>query len=169
MPVEERVRLPASDRAIVAPQAAKIEAVSKVSTWRKVGVVARRRAAGKRGATARSARRWERSAPRRDPFAVLHQLWLEVTGTVFLVMAAFGGCRSARVREICSRGAPRPRVVIAIFHPHVRVVRAEFVLESTKEKSAVGSLNGARLARGRSSAILRSPASGRSDDNVVQR
>jgi hypothetical protein len=81
---------------IVAPQAVKIEAVSKVSTAQKLGVVARvakrqvkasrtvRAVAGAVSATARSIGR------------VLHQLWLQVTGLVFLMMAAGGGAEVAR-------------------------------------------------------------------------
>jgi hypothetical protein len=45
----------------------------------------------------------------------LHQLWLEVTGTVFLAMAAFGGM--AGVREYMKYAAGRARagrVAIAI-------------------------------------------------------
>jgi len=71
--------------------------VSKVSTAEKLGVVARvaRRQAGRsryvralvRGGTA-TARTFGR---------VLHQLWLELTGFVFLVMAASGA--AALVRE----------------------------------------------------------------------
>ena len=68
---------------IVCPQAVKIEAVSKVSTLRKLGVVAR--VAGQQAGRSRTlsavmsgvrttARSFGRAA---------HQLWLEVTGTVF--------------------------------------------------------------------------------------
>jgi 6-phosphogluconate dehydrogenase (decarboxylating) len=75
---------------IVAPQTVKIESVSKVSTWQKVGVVAR--VAGKqagRNRTIGAARRAIGTISR--TFArVAHQLWLEVMGTVFLTMAAFG-------------------------------------------------------------------------------
>jgi hypothetical protein len=77
-------------RAIVAPQTAKIEGVSKVSTWQKIGVVAR--VAGKqadRNRTINAARR-AIGTTLRTFTRVAHQLWLEVMGTVFLVMAAFG-------------------------------------------------------------------------------
>ena len=83
--------------AIVSPRAVKIEAVSKVSTLRKLGVVAR--VAGQQagrsrtlGAVMSGARTTARSFGR-----AAHQLWLEVTGTVFLAMALFGA--AAAVRE----------------------------------------------------------------------
>jgi hypothetical protein len=86
---------------IVAPKAVKIEAVSNVSTLRKLGVVAR--VAGKqagqwtgRNRTLRAATSAVRTTTRSFGRAA-NQLWLEVTGTVFLAMAAFGG--AALVRE----------------------------------------------------------------------
>lgn len=82
---------------IVALEAVKIEAVSKVSTWQKLGVVAR--VAGQQARRSRTlnaimsgVRTTVRSFSR-----ALHQLWLEVTGTMFLVIAAFGAV--ALVRE----------------------------------------------------------------------
>jgi len=79
-------------RAIVAPPPVKIEAVSKVSTLRKLGVAAR--IAGQQAGRNRTvsalfgaARTTARSFGR-----VLHQLWLEVTGVIFLLMAvSFAG------------------------------------------------------------------------------
>jgi hypothetical protein len=77
---------------IVAPQAVKIEVVSKVSTWRKVGAVARvaSEQAGRSrtlSAVMSAARTTARSFGH-----VMHQLWLEVTGVVFLIMSlSFGG------------------------------------------------------------------------------
>ncbi len=82
--------------AIVAPEAVKIEAVSKVSTARKLGVVAR--VAGqqaKRNRTVQAATRGL-SATARAFGRVLHQLWLEVTGLIFLVMAGSGGVASVK-------------------------------------------------------------------------
>ncbi len=82
---------------IVAPQAVKIEAVSQVSTLRKVGVALRvvrdiagrsRRVNALIGAVRATARSFAH---------ILHLLWLEVTGTLFLAMATFGGI--ALVRE----------------------------------------------------------------------
>ena len=82
---------------IVAPQAVKIEAVSELSSLRKIGVALRvvREMAGRSrrinammsavGATARFLAH------------ILHLLWLEVTGTVFLAMAFIGGV--ALIRE----------------------------------------------------------------------
>jgi hypothetical protein len=110
----ERFAAPASC-VIVAPEAVKIEAVSKVSTFRKLGVVAR--VAGQRAGRNRTfnavmtgvrttARSFGRAA---------HQLWLEVTGAVFLAMAAFGGV--AGVREYMKYAAGRAtagRVAIAV-------------------------------------------------------
>ena len=111
----KRFRWRAQVCVIVAPEAVKIEAVSKVSTFRKLGVVAR--VAGQRAGRNRTfnavmtgvrttARSFGRAA---------HQLWLEVTGTVFLAMAAFGGV--AGVREYMKYAAGRAtagRVAIAV-------------------------------------------------------
>jgi len=100
---------------IVAPEAVKIEAVSKVSALRKLGIVARvagqqagrnRTLSAVMGAVRTTARSFGRA---------LHQLWLEVTGTVFLAMAAFGGV--AGFREYMKYAAGRAtagRVGIAI-------------------------------------------------------
>jgi len=100
---------------IVAPEAVKIEAVSKVSALRKLGIVARvagqqagrnRTLSAVKGAVRTTARSFGRA---------LHQLWLEVTGTVFLAMAAFGGI--AGFREYMKYAAGRAtagRVAIAI-------------------------------------------------------
>jgi len=88
---EERFAAPQS-RVIVALQAVKIEVVSKVSAWRKVGAVARvaSEQAGRSrtfGAIMGAVRTTARSLGH-----VMHQLWLEVTGVVFLIMAlSFGG------------------------------------------------------------------------------
>jgi hypothetical protein len=81
---------------IVALEAVKIEAVSKVSTARKLGVVAR--VAGqqvKRSRTVRAATSAVATTARALG-RVLHQLWLEVTGLIFLLMAASGGVASAK-------------------------------------------------------------------------
>lgn len=103
---------------IVAPKAVKIEAVSNVSTLRKLGVVTRvaSKMAGQRvgrnrtlraatGAVRTTARTFGRAA---------NQLWLEVTGTVFLAMAAFGV--TAGIREYVKYSAghsPASHVAIA--------------------------------------------------------
>ncbi len=77
---------------IVAPQAVKIEGVSKVSGWQKAGIVARvaRDQAGRSrtlGAVMGAVRTTGRAFGR-----ALHQLWLEVTGAIFLIMAlSFAG------------------------------------------------------------------------------
>jgi hypothetical protein len=64
--------------------------VSKVSTWRKVGVVAR--VAGQQAGRSRTLNAAKRAmgATLRSFAGVAHELWLEVTGTVFLAMAFFG-------------------------------------------------------------------------------
>jgi hypothetical protein len=106
---------PAQACAIVAPEAVKIEAVSKVSTARKLGAVARVASQqAKRSRTVQAATR-ALSATGRAFGGVLHQLWLEVTGLVFLVIAASGGF--AVVKEYAKYEAGRAglgRVVVAI-------------------------------------------------------
>lgn len=82
---------------IVAPQAAKIEDVSIVSTWRKAGVVAR--IAGQQAGRSRTFKAIMSAtrATARSFGRVLHELWLEVTGVLFLVMSlSLGG---AAVKE----------------------------------------------------------------------
>ena len=94
--VPERFRAPQQVRAIVAPQAVKIEAVSKISTARKIGVVGRVAAEqAKRSRTVR-AMTSAVSATARSFGRVLHQLWLEIAGVIFLLMAASGGMGLAR-------------------------------------------------------------------------
>jgi hypothetical protein len=92
----ERFRAPQQVRAIVAPRAVKIEAVSKVSTARKLGVVGRVAAQqAKRSRTVR-AMTSAMSTTARSFGRVLHQLWLEIAGVIFLLMAASGGMGLAR-------------------------------------------------------------------------
>jgi hypothetical protein len=69
--------------------------VSKVSTAQKLGVVAR--VAGQQVKRSRTMRALKGAAwtTARAFGKVLHQLWLEVTGLVFLVMAASGGAAVA--------------------------------------------------------------------------
>jgi hypothetical protein len=84
-------------RAIVDPETVKIEAVGKVSTARKLGVVAR--VATDQAKRSRTVRAMAQAASTtgRAFGRVLHQLWLEVTGIVFLIMAlSFAG---ASVKE----------------------------------------------------------------------
>lgn len=100
---------------IVALEAVKIEGVSKVSILRKLGVAARvagelagrnRTLSAVMGAVRTTARSFGRAA---------HHLWLEVTGTVFLAMALFGG--AALVREYMKFAAGRTtgsRLAVAI-------------------------------------------------------
>jgi hypothetical protein len=73
--------------AIVAPQAGKIESVSKVSLWRKAGVVAR--VAGEQAGRSRTVNAlWGAARTTARSFGnVLHQLWLEMTGVIFLIMS----------------------------------------------------------------------------------
>jgi len=99
---------------IVALEAVKIEAVSKVSTWKKLGVVARvATQQARRSRTLNAIMRGVRTTVRSFSRA-LHELWLEVTGTLFLVVAAFGAI--ALVREYTQYEAGRTtagRVIIA--------------------------------------------------------
>lgn len=75
---------------IVDLEAVKIEAVSKVTTWQKLGVVAR--VAGKQAGRNRTISAGKRAIATtlRTFTRVAHQLWLEVMGTVFLAMAGLG-------------------------------------------------------------------------------
>jgi len=70
--------------------------VSKVSTVRKLGVVAR--VAGQQVKRSRTVQAVTGafSATARAFGRVAHQLWLEVTGFIFLVMAGAGGIESAK-------------------------------------------------------------------------
>jgi hypothetical protein len=88
--IPNRDTTPVLGSVIVSPQAVKIEAVSKVSTLRKMGVVARvaRDQAG-RSRTLSAIMSGVRTTLRSFWHAI-HQLWLEVTGTLFLFIAAFG-------------------------------------------------------------------------------
>jgi len=103
--------------AFVEREAVKIEAVSKVSTVQKLGVVARvagqqvmrsRIARATAGAVAATGRAFGKAA---------HQLWLEVTGLVFLVMAAAGAVEAAKEygKYAAGRGGLRGVVVAICF------------------------------------------------------
>ena len=89
--------------------------MNKVSTLRKLGIVAR--VAGQQagrsrtfGAVMSGVRTTGRSFGR-----AAHQLWLEITGTVFLAMAAFGGIEGVREYMKYSRGQTTAgRVAIAV-------------------------------------------------------
>ncbi|HVO80074.1 MAG TPA: hypothetical protein VMT28_05055 [Terriglobales bacterium] len=71
--------------------------MADLSTARKVGIVARV-AARQIGRSRRLGALWQASRDVAEQFGrVLRQLWLEVTGFVFLVIAAIGG--TALVRE----------------------------------------------------------------------
>jgi hypothetical protein len=72
---------------IVAPQAGKIECVNKVSWLRKAGIVAR--VAGEQAGRSRTVNAlWAAARTTARSFGhVLHQLWLEVAGVIFLIMA----------------------------------------------------------------------------------
>jgi len=73
--------------------------VTKVSTAQKIGVVAR--VAGQQARRSRIVRAatGALSTTTRALARVLHKLWLEVTGLVFLVMAAGGGAEVAHEYE----------------------------------------------------------------------
>jgi len=100
---------------IVALQAVKIEAVSKVSTARKIGVAGRvATQLAKRSRTVRAAT--QATATTGRAFGrVLHQLWLEVTGVVFLIMAlSFAGATAKEYGKYHSGQAGWGRVAVAV-------------------------------------------------------
>jgi len=100
---------------IVSPKAGKIEAVSKVSTLRKLGIAARivGQQAG-RNRTLSAVMSAVRTTARSFGH-VLHLLWLEVTGTVFLAMATFGGIAGIREYTKYAAGhATGGRVALAV-------------------------------------------------------
>jgi len=100
---------------IVSPRPVKIECVSKVSTAQKLGVVARVASQQARRSRVVRAASGAVTTTARAFGKVLHQLWLEVTGLVFLVMAASGGV--AWVHEYAKYQAGRvgfARVAVAI-------------------------------------------------------
>ena len=82
---------------------------------------------------------------------VLHQLWLEVTGFVFLALAFIGA--GAFFREYAryqagqtTAGASRSR---NYFHTHLRVVRHDVILESLEKRlEALTSRSGAKVHEG---------------------
>jgi hypothetical protein len=99
---------------IVSSKAVKIEAVISVSALRKLGTAARvvQQQAGRNrlfsavmGGVLTTARSFGRA---------MHQLWLEVTGTVFLSMAVFGAAAGVREYMKYTAGQASPsRVAIA--------------------------------------------------------
>lgn len=100
---------------IVAPKAVKIEAVRQISSLRKVGValrLARDMASRSRRVNAvMSAVR----ATARSFGHILHLLWLEVIGTLFLAMAGIGGIALSREYAKYTAGhATAGRVAIAV-------------------------------------------------------
>ena len=100
---------------IVALEAVKIEAVSKVSTVQKLGVVAR--VAGQQVKRSRIARATAGAlaATGRSIGKAAHQLWLEVTGLVFLLMALAGAFEAAKEYAKYAAGRAGVRgVVVAV-------------------------------------------------------
>jgi hypothetical protein len=101
--------------AIVAPEAVKIEAVIKASTLRKLGVAARivGQQAGRNrtlNAVMIGARTTGRSLGR-----AAHQLWLEITGLFFLIMAlSFAGATVKEYEKYHAGGAGFSRIAITI-------------------------------------------------------
>jgi hypothetical protein len=89
--------------------------VNKVSTARKLGVVARvATAQAKRSRTVRAATRAVATTGRAFG-RVLHQLWLEVTGVLFLIMAlSFGGAAAREYGKYHAGQAGLGRVAILI-------------------------------------------------------
>ncbi len=100
---------------IVAPKAVKIEAVSKVSTLRKLGAVAR--VAGQqagRNRTFSAVMSGVRTTGRSFGRAA-QQLWLEVTGLIFLILAlGFGSAAFKEYEKYHAEGAGSSRLAIAI-------------------------------------------------------
>ncbi|MGA7217483.1 MAG: hypothetical protein WBX38_04175 [Candidatus Sulfotelmatobacter sp.] len=89
--------------------------MNKVSAARKLGVVAR--VAGQQARRSRTFRAMSGAfaATARSFGRVLHQLWLEVTGLVFLLMAASGAIASAHEYANFHAGKTGfSRVVVAI-------------------------------------------------------
>jgi len=85
-------RCTALSAVILAPQTVKIERVPKVSTWRKAGIVAR--IAGQQAGRSRTLNAvWSAVRTTARSFGhVMHMLWLEVVGVIFLIMSlSFGG------------------------------------------------------------------------------
>jgi len=100
---------------IVAPRAGKIESVSKVSLWRKAGIVAR--IAGEQTGRSRTVNAlWGAARTTARSFAqVLHQLWLEVTGVIFLIMSLSFGSATAKEygKYHAGQGGPA-RVIVTV-------------------------------------------------------
>ena len=100
---------------IVAPKTVKIEAVSKVSSLRKLGTAARvaGNVAGRNrtlGAIMGAVRTTGRSFTR-----VAHQLWLEVMGVFFLIMAlSFAFATVREYGKYHAEGAGGGRLAIAV-------------------------------------------------------
>ena len=100
---------------IVAPQAGKIECVSKVSLWRKAGVVAR--VAGEQAGRSRAVNAvWGAARTTARSFGhVLHQLWLEVTGVIFLIMSlSFAGATAKEYGKYHAGQVGPGRVGVAV-------------------------------------------------------
>ncbi len=100
---------------IVALKAVKIEAVSKLSAFRKLGVVAR--VAGRQAGRSRTlnavmsgVRTTGRSLGR-----AAHQLWLEMMGLIFLLMAlSFAGATFKEYEKYHASGEGSGRLAIAV-------------------------------------------------------
>jgi len=100
---------------IGAPGAVRIEAVSRISAWQKLGVVTR--VAGQQAGRSRTLKAIKGAVGTtvRSFAHAMHQLWLEVIGTLFLAIAGFGAV--ALVREYLKYEAGRTtagRVAIAV-------------------------------------------------------
>ena len=110
----ERFAVP-QECVIVAPAAAKIEDVSKLSTWRKAGIVAR--VAGQQAGRSRTLNAvWGAVRTTARSFGhVMHQLWMEVTGVVFLIMAlSFGSATVKEYGKYHARQAGAGRVAVTV-------------------------------------------------------
>ena len=99
---------------IVLPHPDKIEPVPQVSTLRKIGVISRV-AARQAGRSRYLSALWTAAQATAGSLSqVLRQLWLEVTGFVFLAIAVIGGFALAREYAKYQAGnAPAGKVILA--------------------------------------------------------
>ena len=111
----ERERFVANGSVIVSPRAVKIEAVSKVSALRKLGVVAR-----VAGQTAGRSRTFNAvmsgvRATGRSFGRAAHQLWLELAGVIFLILSlSFAGATVKEYERHHALGGGGGRLATAI-------------------------------------------------------
>ena len=80
---------------------------------------------------------------------VLHQLWLEVTGVMFLVMALSLGAGSVREygKYHAGQAGPGRMAISNLLHSRLRLVRSELVLEGQEEEKWWGVSHSASQVR----------------------